>query len=166
MRVLILLALLAIVQPTLAESRSSGPVRAIDQMPEALRLTRSADQVYVFRVIVVTTRQSTGEVAPRGDYNHVRAIDADARRKLGRLLGNDSSWCHCFDNTFGAGPEPKYVGFIFQKGKYKLVLLRFLRWHTQGTFNGQRVAGSLEEKGSDRLDQWEKRYAKPERGFK
>jgi hypothetical protein len=47
-----------------------------------------------------------------------------------------------------------------------LVLLRFLRWHTEGTFNAQRVAGSLEEKGSDKLDEWEKRYARPERGFK
>ena len=166
MRILVFLASLAIVQSTMGESTNLTPVRAVDQMPEALRLIRTADHVYVFPVSVITKSESTGTVAPQGDYRRVRAIDADARGKLGRLLGNDSSWCHCFDNTFGVGPEPKYVGFIFQKGKDKLVLLRFLRWHTQGTFNAQRVAGSLDEKGSDRLDEWEKRYARPERGLK
>jgi hypothetical protein len=64
------------------------------------------------------------------------------------------------------GNEPKYVGFIFRKGRDKLVLLRFLRWHIQGTFNGERTDASLEEAASDKLDEWEKRYAKPERGLR
>jgi hypothetical protein len=49
MRILIFLASLAIVQSTMAESTSLTPVRAIDQMPEALRLIRTADQVTFFR---------------------------------------------------------------------------------------------------------------------
>jgi hypothetical protein len=163
MRTLLIAASLAIVHAA-AAAASAG--RVVWDIPEALRLIRSADEVYVFPVTVISTSRSTGEVAPRGDYKRVRAIDADARRKLGRLLGSDSSWCHCFDNTAGIPPEPTYVGFIFQKGKDKLVLLRFLRWHTEGTFNGEHTGGSLEEKASDKLDEWEKRYARPERGIK
>ena len=146
-----------------AEPTRSPAGRAVDDTPEALRLIRTADQVRLFRVTVTANRQ--GEVTPHGDYKHARAIDTEARRTLGRVLGRYSSWCHCFDHTVGVGPEPNYVGFIFEKGKDKLVLLRFLRWHTTGTFNGQRTGGSLEEKGSDKLDAWEKRYARPERGL-
>jgi hypothetical protein len=164
MRILILMASLAIVRLALAEPTSRSPALAIDQQPAALRLIRTAEQVYVFRVTVTENRR--GEVTPHGDYKRARAIDSDARRKLGHLLGKDSSWCHCFDNTFGVGPEAKYVGFIVQKGKDKLVLLRFLRWHTKGIFNGERTSESLEEAASDKLDEWEKRYAKPERGLK
>jgi hypothetical protein len=163
MRVLVLAALLAVVQSAAAKS-SAG--RVVWDIPEALRLIRTADQVYIFPVTVISKSASTGEVAPHGEYKRARAIDAVARRQLGRLLGEDSSWCHCFDNTAGIPPEPTYVGFIFQKGKDKLVLLRFLRWHTEGTFNGERTGGSLEHRASDKLDEWEKRYARPERGFK
>jgi hypothetical protein len=46
-----------------------------------------------------------------------------------------------------------------------LVLLRFLRWHTESTLNGAYTGGSLNEKASDQLDEWEKRYARPERGL-
>ena len=164
MRIAILLALLAVVRSATAEETGSSQLLALDQQPAALRLIRTADDVYVFPVRVTKNKRS--EVTPRGDYRHLRPISADARRSLGRLLGKDSSWCHCFDNTFGMGPEPKYVGFIFLKGKDKLVLLRFLRWHIEGTFNGERTDGSLEEAASDKLDEWEKRYAKPERGLK
>lgn len=161
MRALATSVFLAVIHSAVA---GSSPGRVVWDIPEAMRLIKTADQVYVFRVTVTANKK--GEVTPHGDYKHVRPIDADARRKLGRLLGKDSSWCHCFDSTFGIGPEPKYVGFIFQKGKDKLVLLRFLRWHTDGTFNGENTGGSLEEKGSDKLDEWEKVYARPERGFK
>jgi hypothetical protein len=161
MRALVLLVFLAVIHSAIAAS-SAG--RVVWDIPEAMHLIETADEVYVFQVTV--TKNKKGEVEPHGDYKHARAIDAEARRKLSRLLGNDRSWCHCFDNTFGIGPEPKYVGFIFQRGKDKLVLLRFLRWHTEGTFNGENTGGSLEEKGSDKLDDWEKRYARPERGFK
>lgn len=161
MRALAISVFLALIQSAVA---ASSPGRVVWDIPEAMRLIKTADQVYVFRVTVTANKK--GEVTPHGDYKHARAIGADARRKLGRLLGKDSSWCHCHDSTFGIGPEPKYVGFIFQKGKDKLVLLRFLRWHTDGTFNSENTGGSLEEKGSDKLDEWEKRYARPERGFK
>jgi hypothetical protein len=163
MRALALAAFLALVESTAAKS---SPGRVIWDIPEALRLIRTAEQVYVFPVTVIRRSGSSGGVEPHGDFRRVRAIDADARRKLGRLLGKRGSWCHCFDNTFGVGLEPKYAGFIFQKKEDKLVLLRFLRWHTDGTFNGENIGGSLEEKASDKLDEWEKRYARPERGFK
>jgi hypothetical protein len=161
MRALTLAAFFALVHGAAAEKL---PGRVVWDIPEAMRIMKSADHVYVFRVTVTADRR--GEVTPHGDYKHARAIDADARRQLRRLLGNDSSWCHCSDNTFGVGPEPKYVGFIFQRGKDKLVLLRFLRWHTTGTFNDEHTGGSLEEAASDRLDEWERRYARPERGYK
>jgi hypothetical protein len=138
MRALVFAAFVTAFQSAAA---ASSPGRVVWDIPDALRLIRTADEVYVFPVTVVRTNPSTGEVAPRGDYKRARAIDADARRKLGRLLGKDNSWCHCFDNTAGIPPEPKYVGFIFQKGKDKLVLLRFLRWHTEGTFNGENRGG-------------------------
>ena len=163
MRCLVIAASLAAIHVAAAESTRSSGGRAVDDIPEALHLIRTADQVRVFRVTVTANRK--GIVTPHGDYKHARSIDAEARRTLGRLLGRYSSWCHCFDHTFGVGPEPKYVGFIFETGKDKLVLLRFLRWHTTGTFNGQRTGGSLEEKASDKLDKWEKRYARPERGL-
>lgn len=162
-RCLVIAVLFAVIRIAAAESTGSSTGRAIDDIPEALDLMRAAGQVHVFRVTVIANRQ--GEVTPHGDYKHARAIGADARRSLGRLLGKYSSWCHCLDHTVGVGPEPKYVGFVFQRGKDKLVLLRFLRWHTESTLNGAYTGGSLNEKASDQLDEWEKRYARPERGL-
>jgi hypothetical protein len=170
MRALVLAAFIAVAHSAVAES---SPGRVIWDIPEAMRLIRTADQVYVMPVKLSEKRHRAEisgtytTVTPHGDFKRARQIvDRDARRKLQRLLGKDSSWCHCHDSTFGIGPEPQYVGFIFQRGKDKLVLLRFLRWHTDGTFNGENTGGSLEEKASDKLDEWEKRYARPERGFK
>jgi len=138
-----------------------GPTgHAIEDWPEALHLIRTADRVSIFPVS--STSQPNGTIAPHGDYSRLRPLDPDAYRKLKRLLGNEHSWFHGFDNTFGIGPEPKNAGFIFERGKNKLVLLCFMRWRFEGTLNGQNTGGSFEEKFSDKLDEWKKRYAKPE----
>ena len=170
MRVLALAAFFVAVHSATAKSSDGHDIWDI---PGALRLIRTADEVYVMPV-KLTEKHHQAEVSgtyttvtPHGDFKHVRPVlDRRARRELQRLLASDSSWCHCLDSTFPIGPEPKYVGYVFQRGKDKLLLLRFLRWRTDGIFNGEPTGGSLEEKASDKLDEWEKRYARPERGLK
>jgi hypothetical protein len=119
--------------------------------------------------VTCTTKKHRAEVkgtyltlTPHGDYKHLRLLGADAGHKLGRLLGTESNWFHGFDDTFAMSPEPKNVGFIFRRGKDQLVLLCYMRWRFEGTFNGEHTGGSLEEKPSDKLDAWKEQYAKPE----
>jgi len=99
MRTLAISAFLAIVHSAVAVD---PPGRVVWDIPEAMRLINTANEVCVFRVTVIANKK--GEVTPCGDYKHARAIDAGARRKLCHLLGKDSSWCHCHDSTFGIGP--------------------------------------------------------------
>ena len=142
--------------------------RAIDDTPEALRLIRAADQVYIFPVTFTEAKAPFNRtyIIPHGEYKHLRSLNADASRKLRRLLGTESHWFHGADNTFGIGSEPKNVGFIFLRGKDKLALVCYARWRAKGTFHGEHTSGSLEEKWSDKLDEWRKEYAKPEFGIK
>ena len=168
MRRLALIAFLAAIHSVAADSTQSSAGRVIWDIPEALHLIRTADEVYIMPV-TCTTKKHRAEVkgtylslTPHGDYKRLRLLGADARRKLGRLLGSQSSWFHGFDNTISIGPEPKNVGFIFRRGKDQLVLLCYMRWRFEGTFNGEHTGGSLEEKPSDNLDAWKEQYAKPE----
>ena len=69
MRILILLASLAITQSALAEPSS---VLDMAQQPEALRLIRTANEVYVFPVRVTENHRS--EVTPHGDYKRARLL--------------------------------------------------------------------------------------------
>ena len=142
--------------------------RVIWSIPEALQLIRTADEVYVFPVTLIKKRvaHDDSSITPRGDYKHLRRLDADASGKLKRLLGEERNWLHAADNTL-AYPPSKTVGFIFRKGKDKLVLLRSLGAHLEGTFNDQRTDGSLEfDKADTQLDKWTKQFAKPELGIK
>jgi hypothetical protein len=137
-------------------------------MPEAFRIIRAANEVYILRVACTEKRHrlelggSSTIVTPHGDYKHVRLLSADAARKLRRVLGNENNWFHGADHTFGIGPEAKNVGYIFRRGRDEVVLLGFMRWKFDGTCNGQNTGGSLEEKASDRLDAWKKQFAEPE----
>ena len=134
------------------------------QQREALRFIRTANEVYVFPVRVSSNRRS--EVTPHGDFKRARLLGADASRSLQRILGNESNWFDGFDNTFGFGHERKNVGYIFRRGKDEVVLLGYMRWRFKATVFGSSTSGSLEEKASDKLDEWKKRYAKPELGIK
>ena len=166
---LILVAFLAGMHPAVAESKRSPAGWFIDDIPEALRLIRTADQVYILPVTCTEKRDPRlgGSVlTPHGDYKHVRPLGGGARHRLQCLLGKESNWFHGFDNSVEAGPEPKNVGFIFRKGKDELVLLCYMRHRFEGTFNGEGTGGSLEEKPSDELEQWKKEYAKQELAIK
>src|SRR5690348_17353974 len=93
--------------------------RAIWYNPEALPLIRAAEEVYI---LPATLSDKNGEMnAPRGDYTRRRLLGADARRELQRLLGAESNWFHGGDNTVGTY-DARTVGFMFRKGKDKLVL--------------------------------------------
>ena len=100
-----------------------------------------------------------------GDYNHLRRLDADASLRLQRLLGAEKNWWHGGDSTISLDLSRKTVGFIFRKGGDKLVLFCGVGARFEGTFNGGETGGSLLEK-SDKLEQWKRRYAKPELGIK
>jgi hypothetical protein len=137
----------------------------VDNTPEALRLIRTADQVYVCPV-TFTPSSKAAEFTLHGNYKYLRLLGADARRKLGRLLGTKSHWFDGFDNTIMVRPESRNVGFIFRKGRDELVLLCYGRWRVAGTFNGEHTSASLKEKSSDRLDEWKQEYAKQELAIK
>jgi hypothetical protein len=144
----------------------------ICDIPEALRVVRAADEVYVMPVRLTEERRRAEVsgtytvVTPHGDYKHARRLVGDADRSLRQILGNKGNWFDGHDSTIGVGPEPKNVGYIFRKGKDQVVLLGYMRWRFDGTFNRAPTGGSLEEKASDKLDEWKKKYAKPELGIK
>jgi hypothetical protein len=164
MRILVLLASLAVIRSALAEPTASASVLALDQQPEALRLIRTAKEVYVFPVRVTENQRS--EVTPHGDYKRARLLGAEASRSLRRILGKESNWFHGHDSTFGMGPEPKNVGYIFRRGKDEVVLLGFMRWRFRAIVFGSPTSGSLEEKASDKLDEWKKQFARSELNIK
>ncbi len=164
MRRLILVAFIAAIQSAVAKSADSPLGRAIEDIPEALRLIRTADDVYVLPVTLTEDRER--RVTPRGDFRHLRPVGADARRKLQRLLGTERNWFHGWDDTISGGYDRRTVGFIFHKGEDRLVLLCGLGLRLKGTFNREPTGGSLEDKPADKLDKWKKQYAKPELGIK
>jgi hypothetical protein len=136
----------------------------LEDDPEALRLIRSADQVYIFPVTFTNkaTDSVTFSATPHRDHKHLRLLEREASRPLARLLGNSKNWLHGFDDTIWIGPVPSNVGFIFRKGKDELVLFCTVGWRVEGTLNGQHTGGSLEEKPEQKLEDWKKRYAQPE----
>ena len=167
MRCVVLVAFLVAVHAAAAAAHLPAP-HIIWDLPEAMAFIRKADQAYVVPVTCTEKRRRleiSGTdivLTPHGDYKRARLLGSEATRKLQRLLGKQSSWFHGQDSTFGIGPEPKNVGYIFRKGKDKLVLLGYMRWRFEGTFDGAPIFGSLEEKASDKLDEWKTLYAKPE----
>ena len=76
MRRLILVAFIAAIQSAVAKSADSPLGRAIEDIPEALRLIRTADDVYVLPVTLTEDRER--RVTPRGDFRHLRP---DRRRR-------------------------------------------------------------------------------------
>jgi len=121
-------------------------------MPEAFRVIRDADEVYVFPI--TTPRE------PRVDEKHLRLLDPAAGEKLQRLLSDERNWLHGFDNRIWIDPLPTDVGLVFRQGKNEVVL--FFPWG-QGTFNGVNITGtSLEGVAEKEMQEWKHQYAQPE----
>ena len=160
MRSLVFVALLATIHSAAAGSPHSSAGTVVWAIPEALRVIRTADQVYICSVALSEDRDHF--VTAHRDNKDSRPLGADASRKLRRLLGTESNWFHGIDDTMTTGYQRKDVGFIFRKGGSEVVLLCGLGSRLEGTFNGEPTNGSLEDKPSAKLDEWEKEYAKPE----
>ncbi len=164
MRRLILVAFIAAIQSAVAKSADSPLGRAIEDIPEALRLIRTANDVYVLPVTLTEDRER--RVTPRGDFRHLRpdrrrrpskaAAFARHRKKLVPRVGRHHQ----------RRLRPSHCSLIFHKGEDRLVLLCGLGLRLKGTFNREPTGGSLEDKPADKLDKWKKQYAKPELGIK
>src|SRR4051812_45238205 len=87
MRLLIVFITLAAASILTAAGRSEPAFAlAIQDSPEILRAIRTADEVCIFPV--------RKPVTPHRNDKHLRVLDAEARRKVCRLLGDERSWFH------------------------------------------------------------------------
>jgi hypothetical protein len=127
-------------------------------VPAALQVIRSASEVYVFPVLT--------PLKPRRDTEHMRVLDADARRSLARVLGNEINWFHGNDDSLLLGGVPKNVGFVFRNGKDELTLFCVYPGRVFANFNGVSTDGTLVERPSKRFEEWKKHYARPELALK
>jgi hypothetical protein len=121
--------------------------------PEAMRLVKTAEEVYVFPV-------ATPLSPHRG--KQLRLLDAAARKALGHLLGDKTNWLHGFDNRTRVGDEPTNIGFLFRHGSDELVLFFSSGGAVEATLNGENTGGSLEDRASVEMEKWKNQYAKPE----
>ena len=160
----LLVAFLTMIGTARARSVDSLPGREVWAIPEAMHLIRTATQVYVFPVTV--TKNDRSEATPHGEFKRARLIEGTARRALRRILEREGNWFHGLDSTVGVGPEPRNVGFIFRRGGHTLVLLCYMGWRADGTFDGENTGGSLERRASDKLEEWKRKNAKQELGIK
>lgn len=133
-------------------------LQGIGDNPDVLRLINSANDIYVFPV--------TTPLAPHRDDKDLRLLSGEARRKLVRLLGEKSNWYIggwdlLFDNN-----QPTDVGFVFRNGRDELVLFCSPGEIIEGTLNGERIKGMLNEGPGKRLEMWKKEFAKIELAIK
>jgi hypothetical protein len=123
----------------------------VEDTPEALRLIRSADQVYVFPY--------PAGAEPRRDDKRLRPVAREARRRLAALLGQRSHWYSGFYNL-AVVPDSGF-GLLFRDGADELVLF-FIHGIAHGTINGRSTSGVLEDPASAQFEKWQKTYAQPE----
>lgn len=123
----------------------------VEDTPEALRLMRSADRVYVFPY--------PAGAEPRRDDKRLRPLAREARRKLAALLGQRSQWYSGFYNLVVV-PDPGF-GLVFRDGADELVLF-FIHGIADGTINGRSTSGVLEDPVAAQFEKWQKTYAQPE----
>ncbi len=121
--------------------------------PEAMRLIKTAEVVYVFPV-------ATPLNPHRGE--RLRPLNATARNSLVHLLGNERNWLHGFDNRIGAGDEPTNTGFLFRHGSDELVLFFSSGGAVEATLNGENTGGNLVDEAAVEMEKWKDQYAKPE----
>ena len=123
----------------------------VEDTPEALRLIRSSEQVYVFPF--------RAGAEPRRDDKHMRPLGREARRHLASLLGKRSNWYSGFYNLVIV-PDPGF-GLVFRDGAHELVLF-FIHSIAKGTINGRSTSGVLEDSVSAEFEKWQKAYARRE----
>jgi hypothetical protein len=128
--------------------------RFIWDVPEALHVLGSAEEVYVFPV--TTPRE------PHLPKGHLRLLGPAARKQLQNILSDQRNWFHGFDNLIMPDDPRTDVGFLFRQGKSELVLFMFYH-RAQGTFNGENTGGSLDLKTAWKdVEEWKRQYAQAE----
>jgi hypothetical protein len=126
----------------------------IRDTPEALRLIREANQVYVFPV--------KNSWTPKRDDKHMRLLEERARKELVRLLGHKSDWIE--GNYSLVSLEPvRGVGFVFRRGKDEAVLF-FEGAVAEGTLKGRNIKDYLDRKRHAPFENWKRRFAQHELG--
>lgn len=126
----------------------------IGDYSKALRVIKSADEVFIFPV--------TTPLTPHRDDKDLRLLTGEARRRLIRLLGNKKSWYLGLYDIFGPEHPAPNVGFVFRARKSELVLFGTFGPIIVGTLNGEHIQGMLDEGAAQELEMWKKTYAQRE----
>ena len=125
-----------------------------------LRAIRSSDEVYVFPV--------TTPLKPHRDDKRLRLLGRTAHRQILRLLSPRQNWYKGGYHLLVVEPEPTNMGLLFRRGQNELVLFFSASFTSssagfvEGTINGQRTKGMLEDRPGKRMEQWTRRYARSE----
>jgi hypothetical protein len=132
---------------------------AIGDIPEVLQLIRAAEEVYISPV--------PNPLKPHRDNKHLRLLDAEARRKVCDLLGDERSWWHGMYDLAVVDDGSPGIGLLFRRGRSEVVLFTSSFTDEEGTFNGQHIGGLLDdERGRRQMEEWKHRYAQPELAMK
>lgn len=130
----------------------------ICERPDVMELINSAERVYIFPV---KFKPNTYFVPYR--VSPLRLLGPKARRELGHLLGREKNWFHGGDERIVLDHSATNVGFLFRKGKDKLVLFLSIGTAVQGAINdGPHAGGNLEDRALEAVEGWKQRYAQPE----
>jgi hypothetical protein len=125
----------------------------IDNTDGALRLIRTADELYVFPL--------PNPSKPERDDQHLRRLGPNARRDLARLLGYEKDWFQGHYSLVWVEPPAPSIGFVFRRGNDELVLF-FTDTVAEGTYKGENTSGLLDDSRHKQFERWKKRYAKEE----
>jgi hypothetical protein len=155
MRGLVSSALLLFAGVTFVSSASDDVVAV--EWSGALPFMHRAEAVYVFPV--------TTPMEPRRNDKHLRLLGRRAARSVVQLLGKELNWYNGLYTIVEAADQPANVGLLFRAGKDELVLF-FSEMTVQGTFQGKRVGGMLEDEPRTKFEEWKRRYARPELAVK
>jgi hypothetical protein len=131
---------------------SVGDCCGIQDPPDALRVIRAAEQVYIFPI--------KNSWKPYRDNKQMRLLDQEARKQLVRLLGQQSDWWAGGYSGVLVIPT-RDIGFVFRHGRDEVVLF-FADDTLQGTLNGKNTSGLLDGKRHEQFEAWKRRYAQQE----
>src|SRR5437667_12810323 len=101
MRSLVFVALLATIHSAAAGSPHSSAGTVVWAIPEALRVIRTADQVYIWSVALSVDRDHF--VTAHRHNNDSRPLGGDASRKLRPHHGTRINWFHGLNHTMDPG---------------------------------------------------------------
>jgi hypothetical protein len=125
----------------------------IDDDPPVLDLIRTADEVYVFPV--------TNPHKGRRHDQRLRLLDAKAKQEIAHLLSDRQNWWHGGWGLLTSTQPRRDIGLVFRHQENELVLF-FDGTLVEGTFNGQDTNGLFDDRRAKKLEQWKRRYARPE----